>query len=51
MIILFIPGFFKADYYLVNNTVQFNLNSMSKIAIDDFILVSNMQDSLPFAKR
>lgn len=46
-----ILGFFKSDYFLVNNTLQFNLDSMDKIAIDDCILVSNIRDSVPFAMR
>ena len=51
MISYIILGFFKADYFLVNNTLQFNLDTMSKMAIDDCILVSSIRDSVPFAMR
>ena len=47
-----LTGFFKAEHYLVSNTVQFNLTTMARVAIDDCILVSNVtRDSVPFAMR
>ena len=51
-ITLYFAGFFKAEHYLVSNTVQFNLTTMARVAIDDCILISNMtRDSIPFAMR
>ena len=43
-------GFFKKDYYLVSNTIQFNLKTMERISYDDCILVSDIKrDSVQFA--
>ena len=43
-------GFFKSDYYLVSNTIQYNLSTMLRIPLDECILISNIKrDSVQFA--
>ena len=47
---LLFTGFFQEDHFLVSNTLQYNLNTMTKIAPDDCILVSDIRrDSVPFS--
>ena len=47
-----VSGFYKADYYLVSPTVQFDLRSMTRLSNEQCILISDFKaDSILFAMK
>ena len=48
----FCSGFYKADYYLVSQTVQFELRNMTRLAVEECILVSDIRpDTITFSMK
>ena len=45
-------GFYKADYYLVSPTTQYNLSTMGRMTSEQCILISDIKaDSVPFEMK